>query len=168
MKQLYAIGVDFGTESGRALLVDISTGQEIATYVTPYTHGVMDEVLVHSGLKLERDWALQHPGDYMEVLAQSIPRVLSEAEVSPEQIIGIGIDFTACTMMPLDAGGTPLCLTEEWRDHPHSWVKLWKHHAAQDEANRINEAAASRGRNFLRVMEESCPPSGCLRSLCRF
>ncbi|WP_339265742.1 ribulokinase [Paenibacillus sp. FSL K6-1330] len=149
MKQLYTIGVDFGTESGRALLVDITTGQEVATHVTPYTHGVMDEVLVLSGLKLEQDWALQHPDDYIEVLRQSIPRVLSEANVSPDQVIGIGIDFTACTMMPLDAGGTPLCLLEEWRDNPHSWVKLWKHHAAQDEANLINEAAKRRGEKFL-------------------
>ncbi|MGG4102481.1 ribulokinase [Paenibacillus lautus] len=149
MKQLYTIGVDFGTESGRALLVDINTGQEVATHVTPYTHGVMDEVLVHSDLKLEQDWALQHPGDYMEVLQQSIPRVLSEANVSPDQVIGIGVDFTACTMMPLDAGGTPLCMLEEWRDNPHSWVKLWKHHAAQDEANLINEAAIRRGEKFL-------------------
>ncbi len=149
MKQLYTIGVDFGTESGRALLVDIKTGQEVATHVTPYTHGVMDEVLIHSGLKLEQDWALQHPGDYMEVLQQSIPHVLSGANVSPDQIIGIGIDFTACTMMPLDAGGTPLCMLEEWRDNPHSWVKLWKHHAAQDEANLINEAAKQRREKFL-------------------
>lgn len=73
MKQLYTIGVDFGTESGRALLVDITTGQEVATHVTPYAHGVMDEELVHSGLKLEPDWALQHPEDYLEVLRQSIP-----------------------------------------------------------------------------------------------
>lgn len=149
MKQLYTIGVDFGTESGRALLVDIKTGQEVATHVTPYTHGVMDEVLIHSGLKLEQDWALQHPGDYMEVLQQSIPHVLSGANVSPDQIIGIGIDFTACTMMPLDARGTPLCMLEEWRDNPHSWVKLWKHHAAQDEANLINEAAKQRREKFL-------------------
>ncbi|WP_339218053.1 ribulokinase [Paenibacillus sp. FSL W7-1332] len=149
MKQLYTIGVDFGTESGRALLVDITTGREVATHVTPYTHGVMDEVLVHSGLKLGQDWALQHPDDYIEVLRQSIPRVLSEANVSPDQVIGIGIDFTACTMMPLDAGGTPLCMLEEWRDNPHSWVKLWKHHAAQDEANLINEAAKRRGEKFL-------------------
>lgn len=149
MKQLYTIGVDFGTESGRALLVDINTGQEVATHVTPYTHGVMDEVLVHSDLKLEQDWALQHPGDYMEVLQQSIPRVLLEANVSPDQVIGIGVDFTACTMMPLDAGGTPLCMLEEWRDNPHSWVKLWKHHAAQDEANLINGAAIRRGEKFL-------------------
>lgn len=149
MKQLYTIGVDFGTESGRALLVDITTGREVATHVTPYTHGVMDEVLVHSGLKLGQDWALQHPDDYIEVLRQSIPHVLSEANVSPDQVIGIGIDFTACTMMPLDAGGTPLCMLEEWRDNPHSWVKLWKHHAAQDEANLINEAAKRRGEKFL-------------------
>lgn len=149
MKRVYTIGVDFGTESGRALLVDITNGKEAATHVTPYTHGVMDEVLIHSGSKLEQDWALQHPGDYLEVIRQSIPRVLAEANVSPDQVIGIGIDFTACTMMPLDAGGTPLCMLDEWRDNPHSWVKLWKHHAAQDEANLINETAKRRGETFL-------------------
>lgn len=149
MKRVYTIGVDFGTESGRALLVDITNGKEAATHVTPYTHGVMDEVLIHSGSKLEQDWALQHPGDYLEVIRQSIPRVLAEANVSPDQVIGIGIDFTACTMMPLNAGGTPLCMLDEWRDNPHSWVKLWKHHAAQDEANLINETAKRRGETFL-------------------
>ncbi|OOC61974.1 ribulokinase [Paenibacillus ihbetae] len=149
MKRVYTIGVDFGTESGRALLVDITNGQEVATHVTPYPHGVMDEVLIHSGSKLEQDWALQHPGDYLEVIRQSIPSVLAEANVSPDQVIGIGIDFTACTMMPLDAGGTPLCMLDEWRDHPHSWVKLWKHHAAQDEASLINETAKRRGETFL-------------------
>lgn len=149
MEKRYAIGVDYGTESGRALLVDIATGEEVATHVTPYRHGVIDEALPGTGLKLEPDWALQHPEDYMEVLRQSVPAVLREAGVSADSVIGIGIDFTACTVMPLDTAGTPLCLKPEWREHPHSWVKLWKHHTAQDEANKINETAEARGEAFL-------------------
>jgi len=148
-KSRYAIGVDYGTESGRALLVDIATGEEIATHVTPYPHGVIDETLPASDIRLGHDWALQHPDDYLEVLRRSVPAVLKEAGVRPEQVIGIGVDFTACTMMPLDANGTPLCLKGEWRDNPHSWVKLWKHHAAQDEANRLSEVARERGEPFL-------------------
>lgn len=149
MKGKWAIGIDYGTESGRALLVDIATGAEVATHVTPYPHGVIDEALPGSGRKLGADWALQHPDDYMEVLRRSVPEVLRQAGASPDQVIGIGIDFTACTMMPLDEAGMPLCLKPQWREHPHAWVKLWKHHAAQDEANRINELAQARGEPFL-------------------
>jgi L-ribulokinase len=149
MKKTYAIGVDYGTESGRALLVDISNGAEIATHVTKYPHGVIDEVLPGSAIRLEADWALQHPDDYLEVLRQSVPAVIRESGIDPADVIGIGIDFTACTIMPLDSFGNPLCFDPELRDQPHSWVKLWKHHAAQDEANRINEAAKERGEAFL-------------------
>lgn len=149
MSNKYAIGVDYGTESGRVLLVDVETGAEVATHVTPYPHGVIDKSLPGSGVKLEHDWALQHPGDYLDVLRQSVPEVLRMAGVHSDSVIGIGIDFTACTMMPLDRKGTPLCLRDQWRDHPHAWVKLWKHHAAQDEANRINELARERGETFL-------------------
>jgi len=149
MGRLYTIGIDYGTESGRALLVDIATGEEVSTHVTPYPHGVIERELPGSGKKLGHDWALQHPQDYMEVLGRSVPQVLQESGVRPGQVIGIGIDFTACTMMPLDGAGTPLCLLEKWKDQPHSWVKLWKHHAAQEEANRINAAARARGEEFL-------------------
>jgi L-ribulokinase len=149
MKKTYAIGVDYGTESGRALLVDISNGAEIATHVTKYPHGVIDERLPVSGRRLEADWALQHPDDYLEVLRQSVPAVVRESGVDPADVIGIGIDFTACTMLPLDSAGRPLCFDPQHRDNPHSWVKLWKHHAAQEEANRINEAAEQRGEAFL-------------------
>lgn len=149
MGKKYAIGVDYGTESGRALLVDVSNGAEIATHVTPYPHVVLDEKLPGTGQALEHDWALQHPEDYITVLSQSVPAVVKEAGIDPADVIGIGIDFTACTMMPLDATGTPLCLTEQWKTHPHSWLKLWKHHAAQDEANKINEIARERGEDFL-------------------
>ncbi|MBT2700489.1 ribulokinase [Bacillus sp. ISL-40] len=145
----YSIGVDYGTQSGRAVLVEVGTGKEVATAVKPYTHGVMDEFLPNGTTKLEHDWALQHPADYLEVLAITIPEVLKQAQVSKDDVIGLGIDFTACTVLPIDANGTPLCFKEEFSNHPHSYVKLWKHHAAQDEANRLNEIAEARGEQFL-------------------
>ncbi|MCZ8518136.1 MULTISPECIES: ribulokinase [Paenibacillus] len=145
----YAIGVDYGTASGRALLVNLSTGEEVATHVTPYPHGVIDEVLPESAVKLEYDWALQHPADYIEVLKRSVPAVMKESGVDPADVIGLGIDFTACTMLPIDQDGTPLCFKPELKNLPHSWPKLWKHHAAQDEANLINEIAEQRGEAFL-------------------
>jgi L-ribulokinase len=145
----YSIGVDYGTQSGRAVLVDVGTGREVATSVKPYTHGVMDEYLPDGTTKLENDWALQHPADYLEVLQVTIPEVLKQAQVSPEDVIGLGIDFTACTVLPIDENGTPLCFKEEFQKQPHSYVKLWKHHAAQEEANRLNEIAEQRGEKFL-------------------
>lgn len=145
----YAIGVDFGTESGRALLVDVADGRELATAVHAYANGVIDERLPDSNIRLDVDWALQDPNDYLEVLKQAIPAVLAESGVDPGDVIGLGIDFTACTMLPTAADGTPLCFLPEWRGHPHAWTKLWKHHAAQDEANALNRIADERGETFL-------------------
>src|SRR5690625_305446 len=148
MKEKYAIGIDYGTESGRAVLVSLKVGNEVADHVTHYRHGVMDEKLP-SGIKLEYEWALQHPNDYLEVLETSIPAVLEQSSVSPDDIVGLGIDFTACTMLPIDENGEPLSNNPHLKNNPHSWVKLWKHHAAQDEANKINEVAEQRGEKFL-------------------
>jgi L-ribulokinase len=145
----YTIGVDFGTESGRAVLVEVSTGREIASAVYPYRNGVIDERLPDSGLPLEPDWALQDPEDYLRVFQTSIPQVLHQSGISASDVIGVGIDFTACTMLPVKADGTPLCMLPEWRAEPHAWVKLWKHHAAQPEANRINETARALGEPWL-------------------
>jgi L-ribulokinase len=145
----YAIGVDFGTESGRALLVDVANGSEIATYVHAYADSVIDDVLPTSGAKLPPDFALQNPMDYIEVFKTAIPAVLRESGVDPADVIGVGIDFTACTMLPTLADGTPLCTLDEWEDNPHAWVKLWKHHAAQPEADKINATAESMGESWL-------------------
>lgn len=145
----YAIGVDFGTQSGRAVLVELGTARELATAVKPYTHGVMDEQLP-DGTKLPPDWALEYPGDYIEVLEQTIPAVIKEAGVPVEDVIGVGIDFTACTMLPVDASGVPLCMKPEWEHNMHSYIKLWKHHAAQDEANALNAKAGEMGEAFLK------------------
>ncbi|WP_054026456.1 ribulokinase [Bacillus sp. FJAT-28004] len=149
MSKKYAIGVDYGTQSGRAVLVDLSNGAEVAEHVTPYTHHVIDEKLPVSGIKLEHDWALQHPLDYIEVLELSVPAVMKESGINAADVIGLGIDFTACTMLPIDEEGKPLCVQDAYKDNPHSWVKLWKHHAAQDEANLINEMAVQRGEKWV-------------------
>ncbi|QTN01565.1 ribulokinase [Sediminibacillus dalangtanensis] len=149
MTEKYAIGVDYGTESGRAVLVALSDGRELEEHVTPYPHGVIDNKLPVSGIKLDHEWALQHPGDYIEVLKKSVPAVLKRSGVAPQDVIGLGIDFTACTMLPIDADGDPLSFHPELQDNPHSWVKLWKHHAAQKEANQLNEIASARGEAFL-------------------
>lgn len=138
---MYTIGVDFGTESGRALLVDTRDGREIATAVHPYSHGVIDQHLPHNNRALPPDWALQDPLDYLEVIKITIPAVLKQSGISADQIVGVGIDFTACTMLPTLADGTPLSTLPQWRDNPHSWLKLWKHHAAQSEADQINDTA---------------------------
>jgi len=145
----YTIGVDFGTESGRAVLVDVTNGQEIATAVHPYGDGVIDETLPGTDVQLPPDFALQNPVDYVEVLRVTIPAVLRESGVDPGDVIGVGTDFTACTMMPIDETGAPLCTRPEWRDNPYAWIKIWKHHAAQPEANRLNEVARQRGEQWL-------------------
>lgn len=145
----YTIGMDFGTLSGRAVLVDVSTGEEKATSVYEYRNGVIDGALPGSDRPLPPDFALQDPADYVRTVEHTIPELLRSARVRPEQVIGIGIDFTACTMLPVKADGTPLCSLPEFRDEPHAWVKLWKHHAAQDHANRLNATARQRGERFL-------------------
>jgi L-ribulokinase len=148
-KERYTIGIDFGTESARTVLVDLADGREVAAAVYPYPDGVIDEKLPGTDIRLEPDWALQNPADYVQAVKVTIPQVLKESGVAPEQVIGIGIDFTACTMLPTKADGTPLCALAEYRRRPHAWVKLWKHHAAQPEANRINEVARERGEGWL-------------------
>lgn len=149
MSKKYTIGVDFGTQSGRAVLVEVDTGAEIATAIKEYPHGVMDEYLPDGKTKLEPDWALEHPQDFLDVLHETIPAVLEKAGVSAEDVIGMGIDFTSCTMLPVDKEGTPLCFYPEYQSNPHAYVKLWKHHAAQDEANKLNQIAEERGEDFL-------------------
>ncbi len=145
----YTIGVDFGTLSGRAVIVDIKDGRELASSVYDYPHAVMDKELP-TGEKLKSDWALQHPQDYLDVLEKTIPEVLELSGVSPDDVIGIGTDFTACTVLPVKSDGTPLCFLDEYKHNPHAWVKLWKHHAAQDKANILNETAEKRCEQWLK------------------
>ena len=146
----YSLGIDYGTLSCRALLVEVETGREVATSVYEYSNAVIDEFLPSSGEKLPPDWALQDPQDYLTGLELTIKDVMKQSGVSPADVIGMGIDFTACTMLPIDKAGNPLCFDPKWRNNPHAWVKLWKHHAAQPEANKINETAEKMGETFLK------------------
>ncbi|PZG09176.1 ribulokinase [Nonomuraea aridisoli] len=141
------VGVDFGTLSGRAVVVRVSDGAELGSAVHEYAHRVIEQELPGSGVRLGPDWALQSPQDWIDVLKNAVPQAIAAAGVRPEEIVGIGTDFTACTVLPATADGTPLCF--ETPDEPHAWPKLWKHHAAQPHADRINELAARRGEAWL-------------------
>jgi L-ribulokinase len=143
------IGVDYGTLSGRAVVVRVSDGQELASAVHPYPHAVIERSLPSTGQTLPPDWALQVPNDYVEVLKVAVPAALAASGVSASQVIGIGTDFTACTVLPVQADGTPLSELPEFADQPHAYVKLWKHHAAQSHADRINAAAHERGEAWI-------------------
>jgi len=146
----YVIGVDYGTLSGRALLVRVSDGAEIATAVYEYPHAVIEDLLPQTTIKLPPDWALQSPADYVGVLKNAIPAVLKESGIDPTDVIGIATDFTACTILPVKADGTPLCQVPGFENRPHAWPKLWKHHSAQPHADRINELAHARGESWIK------------------
>jgi L-ribulokinase len=148
----YVVGVDFGTLSGRAVVVRVDEGAELGSAVHEYRHGVLErrvDVGGRTGPELPPDWALQVPHDYVEVLQRAVPAAVHESGVDPADVIGIGTDFTACTVLPVLADGTPLCELPELSDRPHAYVKLWKHHAAQPHADRINALAAARGEGWL-------------------
>ncbi len=145
---MFTLGIDFGTLSGRALLVDTRDGREVATAVYDYPHAVIDDKLP-SGKTLPPDWALQHPQDYIDVLLHTVPAVMKESGVSADDVIGIGIDFTASSPLPVKADGTPLSALSAYTDEPHAYVKLWKHHAAQPQADQINETARQMGETWL-------------------
>ena len=143
-----SIGIDFGTASCRAVIVEMATGRQLATAVADYPHGVIDRELPDGGA-LEADWALQHPTDYLTALTAVVIEARREAGVPVDAIRGMGIDFTASTVLPVDRGHQPLCLNPAFVKRPHAWVKLWKHHAAQSQADRINETAIARSERFL-------------------
>lgn len=144
----FVVGVDFGTLSGRAVVVRVSDGAELGTATHEYPHGVLEDALP-DGTPLGPDWALQVPADYVDVLKVAVPAAVREAGIDPSLVIGIGTDFTACTMVPTTADGTPLNEVEGYASDPHAYVKLWKHHAAQPQADRINALAAKRGEAWL-------------------
>ena len=143
----YTIGIDYGSLSGRTVLVRCDTGEVVAESTLEYPHAVMDTALPDARL-----WARTGPfrtPDYLDVLYTTIPAVLKESGVDSADIIGVGTDFTACTVLPVKADGTPLCFLPQFRSTPNAYVKLWKHHAAEKYANRLTEIARQRGEAFL-------------------
>lgn len=148
-KKKYTIGIDFGTESARAVLVDVENGDLAASSVYQYPHGVITDNLPDSEIELEPDWALQHPNDYINALKRTVPKLLRESKVEPDQIVALGTDFTGSTVIPTTSDGTPLALIEDYQKDPHAWPKLWKHHAAQDKADQLTQLAGDRFEPFL-------------------
>lgn len=144
-----ALGLDFGTESVRALLVDLR-GQELASSVVKFQHGQIVESLPGSTKRLPPHYALQHPTDWMESAAKAARAALRSAKLGAADVIGIGVDFTSCTMLPTLRDGTPLCLTKKFSGEPLAWPKLWKHHGALTQTERINAVARERREKFLR------------------
>ncbi len=136
----YSLGLDFGSLSGRAVLLDLETGEETADAVVDYAHAVMSETLP-DGTPLGEAWALQHPNDYLDVLRRAIREVMATANIRPEQIVGVGLDCTASTVLPVYTDGTPLCMTDRFCGEKHAYVKMWKHHAAQPFADKLNKIA---------------------------
>ena len=144
------VGIDFGTLSGRAVIVRARDGAELGSAVHDYAHAVMESRLdAGDGRRLGPDWALQNPDDYREVLRQAVPAALEAAGADPQYVVGIGTDFTACTMVPVTADGTPLSELEQFTNSPHAYVKLWKHHSAQPQADRITELAHARSEPWI-------------------
>ncbi|UKA56800.1 ribulokinase [Arthrobacter sp. FW306-2-2C-D06B] len=156
-KDHYVIGVDYGTLSGRAVVVRVRDGKVMGSGVFDYPHAVITEALpadladVPDGTatRLPGEWALQVPQDYRDVLRHAVPAAVRDAGIDPAAVVGIATDFTACTMVPVTAEGTPLNELDGFADRPHAYVKLWRHHAAQGQADRINALAAARGEAWL-------------------
>ncbi len=143
-----ALGLDFGTESVRALLVDLR-GQELASAAARYRHGQIIESLPGSEKKLPPHFALQHPRDWIDSAARAVRATLRQARVKADAVCGIGVDCTSCTMLPTLRDGTPLCCIAKWARVPQAWPKLWKHHGAQKQTDRLNAVARQRGEKFL-------------------
>ena len=150
-KPRYALGIDFGTLSARAAVVDLDTGAEVAASVREYPHAVIERTLPGDTQPLEPETALQDPRDYLEVLVSATRSAVDQSGAPAESIVGIGIDFTSCTLLPTLKDGTPLVEVPSYESNPHAWAKLWKHHSAQPEADRINEIGQERDEAFVRA-----------------
>lgn len=144
MEQSYVIGLDFGTKSGRAILVETRRGDIKAVSAADYSHGIMDQQLPDD-TPLKKDWALQYPKDYLDVLESTVQGVLEQTGIPANQVVGLSLDFTASTVLPVDDSLVPLCMNEEFTSRPHAYVKLWKHHAAQKQADEINDYLTRKG-----------------------
>ena len=138
-KHHFVIGVDFGTLSVRAVIVDVCNGEIICYSESEYEHQIIQSTFPVEKLKLPSDWCLQNPNDYLFSFEHVVRSVVINSCIPKEKIIGISIDFTSCTLLPVDKEGIPLCNLDPYRNRPHAYAKLWKHHAAQPYADEINQ-----------------------------
>jgi len=138
MNNHYTIGLDYGSLSARGVLVNCETGVIIAETVMEYPHGIISHKLP-AGAILTGEWMLQHPADYTKALEYIVPQLVKLSQVNVSCIVGIGIDFTASTIIPLDKDFQPLCLNPLYENRPHAWPKLWKHHGAHAQAKLLTE-----------------------------
>ena len=139
----YVIGLDFGTNSCRSLLVDIADGKEVAGHVYAYPSGTDGIILDPS----EPNLARQNPGDYVLGIENTIKEVIRKGkavdpEFTPDAVIGVGVDTTGSSPMPVDANGQALCFQERFRDNPAAMVWLWKDHTGYKEAAQITQLAS--------------------------
>ncbi len=150
MEEQYVVGVDFGTLNGRAVVVRVSDGEVLASAAADYEHGVMDESLTAGdGQKLPPDFALQVPNDYLAVFREAVPEALQSSGIDASAVIGPGLDVTSATVVAAKKDGTPLCELEKFRNRPHAYVKLWKHHGAHEQSERMVELAEERNEKWL-------------------
>ncbi|MCA9171454.1 MAG: ribulokinase, partial [Planctomycetales bacterium] len=143
-----ALGLDYGTESVRAMLLDLH-GRELGSAAHSYQHGQILERLPTTKAPLPPDFALQDPQDWLDSAAAAVAAVLAATGVSSDAIVGIGVDFTSCTMLPTLVDGTPLCKVDRFASDKFAWPKLWKHHGAKTQTDRINEIARARNEPWL-------------------
>ena len=147
----YAIGLDFGTNSVRALIVDVHDGRELASCVCDYVQGDAGVVLRTGQPHLAR----QHPADYLRGIELSVKQSMEMAAAqnphvfSPQQVIGIGVDTTGSTPLPVDKSGTPLALLAQFAQEPDAMAWLWKDHTAHAEAEEITAAAKKQRPAYL-------------------
>lgn len=162
MNEKYVIGIDYGTLSARAVICRVRDGEIMAEHMCPYPHGVMSSALP-DGTPLPPNWALEHPQDYVDALHITVHGALNKAHIPAQDVIGMAIDFTAGTVLPLDKNGVPLCFDPQYASRPHAWMKLWKHHAAQQEAEELSALCAQHDPELLtcyggRISAESIFP----------
>lgn len=143
-----ALGLDFGTESVRALFVDLD-GTERGSAYSNYAHGQITERLPGSEEDLPPDFALQHPADWLDAAVRAVRNAWRRVGTPGARLVGIGVDFTSCTMLPSLGDGTPLCTLPEFQENPMAWPKLWKHHGAKSQTERIDRLARERRERFL-------------------
>ena len=146
----YAIGLDYGTNSVRAVLVDVTNGQEVATTVYEYETGEAGIILDPSDHNLAR----QNPADYLKGLEVTVKKAIEQArkadsKFEPSEIIGIGVDTTGSTPLPVNKDGIPLALTKEFKDNPNAHAWLWKDHTGHAEAAEITALAKKEHPEYL-------------------